>query len=322
MSTASDAGPAGAGGSVAGAVIELSHVSKTFASRSASPVRALDDVSFRVAAGEVAGISGPAGAGKSTLLAIAAGHLRPSSGSVRIDGIEPRRFVEREGIAYLPQPVALPGGWRVSDALTRLAVLSGVRPTYTKHRVEAAMRELGLYDDRRRRVRSLKGDARLRLGLAQAIVADHRVIVLDEPLDGMSAGSLDRLRELIVRLRAFDRAILIASRDTAELQRLTDRVTLIDRGRTRRPGAPRRATPADVEGVFHITLHQGGEHVLAIFPNAISLGRSTYAVRVTGFAMLNRGLRDLLERGALLASVTPAHAAVDANTLTLNEVGM
>jgi hypothetical protein len=69
-------------------------------------------------------------------------------------------------------------------------------------------------------------------------------------------------------------------------------------------------------------LHQGGEHVLAVFPNAISLGRSTYAVRVTGFAALNRGLRDLLERGALLASVTPAHAAVDANTLTLNEVGM
>jgi len=321
MSTTSDAGPASAGG-VAGAVIELSHVSKTFASGPANPVRALDDVSFRVAAGEVAGLSGPAGAGKSTLLAIAAGHLRPSSGSVLLDGMEPRRFVEREGVAYLPRPLTLPGGWRVSDALTRLAVLSGVRPTYTRHRVEAAMRELGLYDDRRRRVRSLRGDARLRLGLAQAIVADHRVIVLDEPLDGMSAESLDRLRELIVRLRAFDRAILIASRDTAELQRIADRVTLIDRGRTRRPAGPRRPTPADVEGVFHVTLHHGGEHVLAVFPTAISLGRSTYAVRVSGFAALNRGLRDLLDRGALLAAVTPAYEAVDASALALNEVGM
>ncbi len=302
-------------------MIELSHVSKTFASRSAGSARALDDVSFRVAAGEVAGISGPEGAGKSTLLAIVAGQLRPSSGSVRIDGIDPRRFVEREGIAYLPQPLSLPGGWRVSDALTRLAVLSGVRPTYTKHRVAACMRELGLYDDRRARVRSLKGDARLRLGLAQAIVADHRVIVLDEPLEGMSAESLERLRDLVVRLRAFDRAILIASRDTAELQRIADRVTLIDRGRTRRIGAPRPATPADTEAVFHITLHHGGEHVLAVFPTAISLGRSTYAVRVSGFAALNRGLRELLDRGALLASVMPAHAAVDASALVLNEAG-
>jgi ABC-type multidrug transport system ATPase subunit len=138
-------------------VIELSHVSKTFASLSGS-TRALDDVSFRVAAGEVAGISGPPGAGKSTLLAIVAGHVRPSSGSVRIDGIEPRRFVEREGIGYQPQPLSLPGGWRVADALTRLAMLSGVRATYTRHRVEAVMREMGLYDDRRDRVRALKGD--------------------------------------------------------------------------------------------------------------------------------------------------------------------
>jgi ABC-type multidrug transport system ATPase subunit len=302
-------------------VIELSHVSKTFASLSGS-TRALDDVSFRVAAGEVAGISGPPGAGKSTLLAIVAGHVRPSSGSVRIDGIEPRRFVEREGIGYLPQPLSLPGGWRVADALTRLAMLSGVRATYTRHRVEAVMREMGLYDDRRDRVRALKGDGRLRLVLAQAIVADRRVIVLDEPLEGLGADSLERLRELIVRLRAFDRAVLIASRDTAELQRISDRVTLIDRGRTRRMGAPRPATPADVEAVFHLVLHHGSEHVLAVFPTAISLGRSTYAVRVTGFSALNRGLRELLDRGALLASVTPAHAGVDERALAvLNEVG-
>lgn len=302
-------------------MIELSHVSKTFASRSGS-ARALDDVSFRVAAGEVAGIAGPSGAGKSTLLGIVAGHVRPSSGSVRIDGIEPRRFIEREGIGYLPQPLSLPGGWRVAEALTRLAMLSGVRATYTTHRVEAVMREMGLYDDRHVRVRALKGDARLRLGLAQAIVADRRVIVLDEPLDGLGAESLERLRELIVRLRAFDRAVLIASRDTAELQRITDRVTLIDRGRTRRMGAPRPATPADIEAVFHLVLHHGSEHVLAVFPTAISLGRSTYAVRVTGFSALNRGLRELLDRGVLLASVTPAHAAVDERALAvLNEVG-
>jgi len=73
--------------------------------------------------------------------------------------------------------------------------------------------------------------------------------------------------------------------------------------------------------VFHLVLHHGGEHVLAVFPTAISLGRSTYAVRVTGFAALNRGLRELLDRGALLSSVMPAHAAVDAGGLTpLTEV--
>jgi ABC-2 type transport system ATP-binding protein len=297
-------------------VIELSHVSKTFAPRFGRAARALDDVSFRVGDGEVVGLSGAEGAGKSTLLSLVVGQLRPTSGSVLIDGMKPRRFVEREGVAYLPQEFSLPRRWRVVDVLTRLAVLSGVRPAYTRQRVESVMRELGLYDDRRMRFKKLSRDARVRLGIAQALLADRRVIVLDEPLDGLTADSLERLREIVVRLRAFDRAVLIASRDTAELQRLADRVTTIDRGRVRRPNPPRPATPVDAEAVFHLAFHQGSEHVLAVFPLAISLGRSTYAVRVSGFAALNRGLRDLLDRGALLAAVTPANATADANALT------
>jgi ABC-type multidrug transport system ATPase subunit len=292
-------------------VIELSHVSKTFEPRFGRAARALDDVSLRVADGEVVGLSGPEGAGKSTLLSLVAGQMRPGGGTVLIDGMEPRRFVEREGVAYLPQGLALPGRWRVSDALTRLAVLSGVRAVYTRQRVESVMRELGLFDDRRVRFRKLSRDARIRLGIAQALLADRRVIVLDEPLQGLAEESLDRLREIIVRLRAFDRAILVASRDTAELHRLADRVTILDRGRVRRPNTPRPPTPVDVETVFHLVFYRGGEHVLAVFPTAISLGRSTYAVRVTGFAALNHGLRDLLDRGALLAAVTPAHAGAD-----------
>lgn len=302
-------------------MIELSHVSKTFAPRFGRTVRALDDVSFRVADGEVVGLSGSEASGKSVLLSLVSGQARPTSGTVLIDGMDPRRFVEREGVAYLPQPLSLPGGWRVVDALTRLALLSGVRAAYTRQRVESVMRELGLYEDRRVRFRALGRDARIRLGIAQALLADRRVIVLDEPLDGLAADSLERLRELVVRLRAFDRSILIASRDTAELQRLADRVTIIDRGRVRRPNAPRPATPVDVEAVFHLAFHQGSEHVLAVFPTAISLGRSTYAVRVSGFTALNRGLRDLLDRGALLAAVTPAHATADASALAaLSEV--
>ena len=310
MSTASDAGPAGAGGSGAGAVIELSHASKTYAPRFRRPVRALDDVSFRVAAGEVAGISGPAGGGKTSLLALVVGLENPTSGSVLIDGLSPRRFVEREGVAYAPQTLALPSRWRVESALTRLAVLSGVRAASTRERVRQIIKQLALEEDRRRRLKSLSRDALIRFGIAQAIVADRRVIVLDEPLDGLGAASLDLLRELLVQLRAFDRAIVIASRDTAELQRMSDRVTIVDRGRVRRLGAPRPQTPANVDTVFTLVFHHGGEHVTGVFPNAIPLGRGMYTVRVS-IAVLNRGLRDLLDRGALLAAVTPVQAGAE-----------
>lgn len=310
MPTASDAGPAGAGGASAGAVIELSHVSKTYAPRFRRPARALDDVSFRVAAGEVAGVSGPANGGKTSLLALIVGLERPTSGSVLIDGLSPRRFVEREGVAYAPQKLSLPSRWRVESTLTRLAALSGVRAAATRERVRQVIRQLALDEDRRRRLEALSRDALIRFGIAQAILADRRVIVLDEPLDGLGAASLDRLRELLVELRAFDRAIVVASRDTAELQRLTDRVTIVDRGRVRRLGAPRPSTPANVDTVFTLVLHHGGEHVTGVFPNAISLGRGTFTVRVS-LAMLNRGLRELLDRGALLSSVSPVQAGAE-----------
>jgi ABC-type sugar transport system ATPase subunit len=140
--------------------------------------------------------------------------------------------------------------------------------------------------------------------------------VLDEPLKGLSDDSLERLRNLVVTLRAFDRAILIASRDTAELHRISDRVTLIDRGRVRRIGTPRPATPVDVGAVFHIVIHQGTEHVLTTFPTAIALGKGVFAVRVSGLTALNLGLRELLERGVLIASVSPAHAATEPNAFS------
>jgi ABC-2 type transport system ATP-binding protein len=301
-------------------VIELSHVSKTYAPRFGRSARALDDVSLRVAAGEVAGLSGPAGAGKSALISLILGHLEPTSGSVLLDGVEPRRFVRREGVAYSPQRLTLPPRWRVVDALTRLAILSGVRAADTRSRVDSVLRELSLTDERRTRLKALHPDARARVGLAQAILADRRVIVFDEPLEGLGAESQEMLRDLVVRLRAFDRAILIASRDTAELQRITDRVTLLDRGRVRRVGAARPATPANVETVFHLVLHHGADRVLSVFPSAISLGKGTYAVRAT-LPALNRGLRELIDRGALVAAVTPAHAGAEVVTVeSLDEV--
>jgi len=306
----------------AGAVIELSHVTKTYAPRLGAAARAIDDVSLRVAVGEVSGIAGPAGAGKTTLIAMILGFVRPTTGSVRLDGMEPRRFVEREGVAYLPDPMAMPPRWRVTDALTRFATLSGVPPAAMRGRVDAVIDELGLGDQRHTRVRALSRDARKRLGIAQAIIAERRVVVLDEPLDGLDADSTARFHDLVVKLRAPDRAILIASRDAAELQRITDRVTVIDRGRVRRAGAARATTPADVETVYHLVVHQGAEHVLDVFPSAISLGRATFAVRVPGLAALNRGLRELIERGALLASVAPAHATAAPHYFTaMTEVG-
>ena len=89
-------------------------------------MQAVDGVSLEVGAGEVLGIAGPNGAGKSTILAMLLGLVRPTAGTLRIDGMTPRAYVERYGVSYLPELIALPTYWTAQHALRRLAVLAGI----------------------------------------------------------------------------------------------------------------------------------------------------------------------------------------------------
>ena len=99
----------------------------------------MTDITLTFETGEVVGIAGPNGAGKSTLINLMLGFLNPSAGGVIIDGLRPRRFVERHGIVYVPEVVAIPPWWRVTGALARYAVLSGVPKSDRKARVEKAI---------------------------------------------------------------------------------------------------------------------------------------------------------------------------------------
>ena len=132
-------------------MIELESVGKTYRSLVGRvEVRALDQLSLVVNAGEVMGIAGPNGAGKSTLISILLGYLRPTEGAVRIAGLEPRAYVERHGVGYLSELVDVPPRWTVSDALERYAVLGGVRDGAVPLRVDEIVERLGLDEHRDR----------------------------------------------------------------------------------------------------------------------------------------------------------------------------
>ena len=118
-------------------MIALRGVSKTYRSLLGKQVRAVEDVTLDVSAGEVLGIAGPNGAGKSTIISLLLGFLRPTSGTVEIDGMAPRAFVEKFGVAYVPELMALPTHWTAEGALRRLAVLAGVPETSSAPRSTA-----------------------------------------------------------------------------------------------------------------------------------------------------------------------------------------
>lgn len=292
-------------------MIQLDNVGKTYRPLLGRPVRALDGVSLEVPAGEVFGIAGPNGAGKSTLVAILLGYTRPSDGRVRVGGLPPRAFVERRGVGYLSELVALNPRWRVEEALHRFALLAGVSRAGEDASVAEAIARLGLEEHRAKRVRALSKGNLQRLGLAQALIAPAPVVILDEPTHGLDPVWTLRFRELVPVLRHPERVVLVASHNLDELQRVADRVAIFDHGRVQRVVEVRALAEGRTATRYRLAVAAGMERVAEVFPDATPVGRGEVELSVADLPALNRGVAELLARGVLLAAVAPARSALE-----------
>ena len=273
-------------------------------------VAALDGVTLDVAAGEVLGIAGPNGAGKSTLLSLLLGFLDPSTGRATIEGRAPRAWMRAHGAGYLPELVALPGRWRTADALARAAVLSGIPAGERTARVERAIGRLGLGEHAGKQVRQLSKGTLQRLGLAQALLADHTLLILDEPTHGLDPLWTQRFRDLVREERRPGRVVVIASHNLDELERVADRVAILHQGRLSRVAEP-GAGPAG--GWQRLRLAGPHPALAAAFPGAEPVGTAGTEVRVRGDAAeLSVALRALLEAGAVVEAWYPERSRLEA----------
>ena len=292
-------------------VIEFKSVGKTYRSLLGNSVKAVEEFSLVVRAGEILGIAGPNGAGKSTLIAMMLGYLRPTTGSVEIDGSSPRHYVERNGVGYLSELVAIPPKWRAQTALVRYATLAGIPDAEIPQRVDYVVDLLGLGEHRDKKVKALSKGNLQRLGLAQALLRDEKILVLDEPTHGLDPLWTQRFRDIVDDLRRPDRTILIASHNLDELQRLADRVAIIDRGRLQRLVSTGYEHAAPAQTRFRIAVASGHDLVRAAFPQAEEAGRDEFDVTVSSLQELNSVLGDLIAKGVLIASVVPERSVLE-----------
>jgi ABC-2 type transport system ATP-binding protein len=290
-------------------LIALQNVGKTYRSLLGSPVRAVAEVTLDVAAGEVVGIAGPNGAGKSTLIAMLLGMLSADEGTARIDGLAPRDFVEREGIAYLPELMTFPLTWKLDDALHRMAALADIPSAERRAAVDRVIEAVGIGEHRRKRLKALSKGNLQRVGLAQALLADRRLMVFDEPTHGLDPVWTARFRDIVAGLRRPGRAILIASHNLDELERLCDRVAIIDRGRIQRIVTVRDAAGSGVERRWRIRAITAPDAVAARLAGAVVRGQDIECT--ADVAALNRGLAEAIAEGALIVAVAPAESSLE-----------
>ena len=202
------------------------------------PVEALRGVSLRVAEGEAVGILGPNGAGKSTLLRVCVGLLRPSRGEVWLWGRPVRHPAARARVGYLPEAPAPHPFLRGEEFLRICGQISGLEGRALRWRVAEVLERLGLQEVAARRVGTYSQGQRQRLALAQALLHQPRLLVLDEPSLGLDPEGRREVWGLLAGLRREGRALLICSHLREDLE-LCDRLLVLEGGRICSEGSGR-----------------------------------------------------------------------------------
>jgi gliding motility-associated transport system ATP-binding protein len=215
-------------------MIEVANLSKTYPG-----VVAVDGLTFKIEKGEIAGFLGPNGAGKSTTMRILTCFLAPTSGSASVAGFDVvRKSMEvRRRVGYLPENNPLYTEMRVEEYLHYRARVKGVGPSERGKRVDEVLERVSLTDRRRSIIQHLSKGLRQRVGLADAIVHNPEIIILDEPTIGLDPTQVREVRELVRQLGK-EHTVLLSSHILSEVEKVCGRVLIINRGRLVEQGTP------------------------------------------------------------------------------------
>lgn len=215
-------------------MIQLENLTKNFGS-----FRAVDHISFSVAPGEVLGFLGPNGAGKSTTMKMITGFLTPSSGSVRVfgDNIEESPIAVKQQIGYLPEGAPSYGDMTVLEFLEFIADMRELKGAKKKERINTVIDQIELAKVKHQAIETLSKGFKRRVGLAQAILHDPKVLILDEPTDGLDPNQKHQVRQLIQSM-AKDKIIIISTHILEEVSAVCTRAIIIDQGRIIADGSP------------------------------------------------------------------------------------
>jgi ABC-2 type transport system ATP-binding protein len=226
-------------------------------------VVALADLTVAVEPG-IVGLVGANGAGKSTLIKIMLGLLPPTSGRVKVLGLDPATQAAdvRARVGYMPEHDCLPPDLAAAEFVTHMGRISGLPKTTARERASEALRHVGLYEERYRQIGGYSTGMKQRVKLAQALVHDPDLLLLDEPTNGLDPAGRDAMLTLIQRIgNEFGISVVVCSHLLGEVERICDSLVAIDAGRLLR--ADRISAMTEARDVLVVEVAEGTDELEA-----------------------------------------------------------
>lgn len=252
-------------------MIEITNLTKRFAQHTA-----VNNLSFRVEAGEVLGFLGPNGAGKSTTMKMLTGFLTPTSGSARVMGFDVQKdtLKAQQQMGYLPEGAPCYADMTVQGFLQFIAEVRGFRGGEKRKVVSAAVEQLELGKVLQQSIETLSKGFKRRVGLAQAILHSPQVLILDEPTDGLDPNQKHQVRQLIQRI-ASDKIVIISTHILEEVSAICSRAVVIGAGKLLADGTP---LELEARSRYHQAVTVLGEGLdeaaLAALPGVVGVERN------------------------------------------------
>jgi ABC-2 type transport system ATP-binding protein len=276
----------------------------------------VDGISFSAGAGEVVGFVGPNGAGKSTTMKVICGLLKQNSGKVTIDGIafseDTQTYLSKLG-ALIESPAFYPG----LNGRDHLAYLARMRGRYMEGLIGSTLARVGLDTDSNKPVKKYSTGMKQRLGIAMAILHQPKVLILDEPTNGLDPAAIVAMRDLLRQLAECGTAVLVSSHLLFEIERVCDRVVFIKSGRVIRDQKIRQDMPSVVRMLVRCSNPEAAQEtlgkqdfILEIQPSEKGLVCTLSAQKVghLGFILVHSGL-EILELSPVRGGLEDAYVS-------------
>jgi len=306
--------------------IQVQNLTKVY-----GPQTAVDNISFDVKTGEIIGFLGPNGAGKTTTMKILSCYMAPNSGMVKIGGYDifeqPEEIKKR--IGYLPESNPLYYEMPVLEYLAFVAELQGLSKADIPGRMKAIVRMCGLNREKHKKIGELSKGYKQRVGLAQALIHDPEILILDEPTTGLDPNQIVEIRHLIKEIGQ-EKTVILSTHILPEVEATCDRILIINRGKIVADGSPDALRRAG-EGEEMLTVQISGPGMNEVFEALMKLegissvdpleGEHRYQLASKGGLATREAIfRLCVEKGWVLTEMTPIQTRLEDifRQLTLN----